>query len=169
MTEDYFTVYEYMVSKFGGVSYANLSDFDSGVKSGAATKRFIPSKIWGMYNIDTNEILAEGYLCRYGFDLIKIKNKKVTEYYRRLLSNKRYCFVAYNIESLELIESYSNIDNQLRKYDWLSGDLRQANNNCTYDTLPVDFKEAISHLEYKSQVFMYAIKPYGRVVEFYYP
>jgi hypothetical protein len=169
MTENHFKVYQFMVSKFGGVFFDSMLAFEEGVRLGKATKRFIPGKTWGMYNIDSQELMAEGYLCRYGFDLIKVKNGNVAEYYRRLISNEKYCFIAYDIDTLAPIESYSNIGNQLHKFDWNSGDLKQKNNNCTYDSLPDDFREATKHLTYKRHIFMYAIKPYGRVVEFYYP
>ena len=169
MLDDHFAVYQFMVSKFGGISFSSSEEFVQAAKNGSATKRFIPSKTWGMYNIDTKEILAEGYLCRYGFDLIKVKKGIVTEYYRRLLSSKRWTFVAYNLQTLDIIESYQNIENQLRKFDWITGEKLQANNNCTYSTLPEDFRLAIKSFAYRDHVFMYAIKPYGRVVEFYYP
>lgn len=169
MTEDHFIVYQFMATRFGGVAYDTFKAFQQGVASGDASKRFLPSKTWGMYNIDTNELLAEGYLCRYGFDLVKVKNGKVSEYYRRLLSNKDHCFVAYDVDTLKVVETYRNVDNRLNKYDWPSGELKQSNNNCNYEMLPEDFKAAISSFAYKNNVFMYAIKPYGRVVEFYYP
>jgi hypothetical protein len=169
MTEDHLAVYQFMISKFGGIQFDSLAEFQEAIKAGAATKRFLPGKTWGMYNIDTKEILAEGYLCRYGFDLIKVKQGKVTEYYRRLLSNKQYCFVSYDLETLHPIETYRNEGNQLNKYDWLTDGLGQSNNNCTYDTLPDDFKAAVEGFAYRSQIFMYAVKPYGRVVEFCYP
>lgn len=169
MTRDHFTVYQFMVSKFGGISFNSDQEFFQGIKANTATKRFLPSKTWGMYNIDTKELLAEGYLCRYGFDLIKVKNGVVHEYYRRLVSGKNSSFVAYNLDTLEIIENYKNIDNQLWKYNWETDEKLQANNNCKYETLPDDFKEAIQGFHYKQYIFMYAIKPYGRIVEFYYP
>lgn len=169
MTQDHFTVYQFMVSKFGGKSFDTIGDFSQGIESEIATKRFIPSKTWAMYNIDTKAILAEGYLCRYGFDLIKVKNGAVSEYYRRLVSGKNSAFVAYDLQTLEIIENYNNIDNQLWKFDWNTGEKLQSNNNCKYDTLPEDFKLSIQDFSFKHHVFMYAIKPYGRIVEFYYP
>lgn len=169
MTQDHFTVYQFMVSKFGGQSFDTMEGFSRGIEANTATKRFIPSKTWAMYNIDTKKILAEGYLCRYGFDLIKIKDGKVSEYYRRLTSGRNSSFVAYDLDTLEIIEDYKNIGNQLWKYDWETGEKLQANNNCKYETLPEDFKQSIDDFSFKHHVFMYAIKPYGRIVEFYYP
>jgi len=169
MTQDHFSVYQFMVSRFGGKSFESIEDFSQGIVSRTVTKRFIPCKTWAMYNIDTQTILAEGYLCRYGFDLIKVKNGVVSEYYRRLVSGKNSAFVAYDLDTLEIIEYYKNIDNELWKFDFKSDEKMQANNNCKYETLPDDFKVAIMDFEYKHQVFMYATKPYGRIVEFYYP
>lgn len=169
MTQDHFTVYQFIVSKFGGKSFETIEDFSKGIEANIATKRFIPSKTWAMYNIDTKEILAEGYLCRYGFDLVKIKNGKVSEYYRRLVSGRNSAFVAYDLDTLEIIESYKNMDNQLWKFNWETGEKLQVNNNCKYETLPDDFKNSLKDFNYKDYVFMYAVKPYGRIVEFYYP
>lgn len=169
MTKDHFSVYQFMVLKFGGKSFNSIEEFIHGIESGDAAKRFIPSKTWGMYNIDTKKLLIEGYLCRYGFDLIKVKNGIVSEYGRRLVSGKNSVFVTYNLDNLEILENYKNIGNQLIKFDWLTGEQLQANNNCKYETLPEDFKIAIKDFQYKQHVFMYAIKPYGRIVEFYYP
>lgn len=169
MTENHFTAYQFMVSKFGGKSFDSMQEFTLGIEANIATKRFIPSKTWAMYNIDTETILAEGYLCRYGFDLIKVKNGVVSEYYRRLVSGKNSAFVAYDLDTLEIIESYKNEANQLWKYDWNTGEKLQANNNCTYETLPEDYKLALKDFKYKQHIFMHAIKPYGRIVEFYYP
>lgn len=169
MTEDHLAVYQFMVSKFGGIPINSLTEFQAAIQAGTATKRFLPGKTWGMYNIDTKEILAEGYLCRYGFDLIKVKRGQVTEYYRRLLTNKDYSFVSYDLETLDVIETYRNEGGRLNKYNWSTGELGQSNNNCTYDTLPDDFKIAVGSFAYRSQIFMHAVKPYGRVVEFYYP
>lgn len=167
--QDHYAVYQYLVNKFGGVSFDTPESFQEAVTTGAATKRFVPSKTWGMFNIDTKEVLAEGYLCRYGFDLVKVSKGVVTEYYRRLLSNKRWAFIAYDVETLEPKERYQNIGNQLCKFDWLTGQPLQANNNCTFDSLPTDFQSEIQTFPYRKNVFMYAIKPYGRVVEFSYP
>jgi hypothetical protein len=169
MTHDHWAVYQFMVNKFGGRSFETYEAFAEAVLLGEATKRFVPNKTWGMYNIDTKKILAEGYLCRYGFDLIKVKQGVVTEYYRRLVSGKNPAFVAYDLETLAPIERYRNIDNQLRKYDWQSDEQLQANNNCTFATLPEDFKTMIQDFEFKHMVFIFAVKPYGRVVEFHYP
>lgn len=169
MTLDHLTVYQFMVSKFGGIYYETVESFLQGIANGEVTKRFIPSKTWAMYNIDTKEILAEGYLCRYGFDLVKVKSGVVTEYYRRLVSGRNAAFVAYDLDTLEIVEYYRNIDKQLCKFDAKTELMLQANNNCTFETLPVDFQDALVGFKYKHQAFMYAIKPYGRVVEFSYP
>lgn len=169
MTQNHYEVYQFMVSKFGGKSFDSIQEFYQGIETNLATKRFLPSKTWAMYNIDSKEILAEGFLCRYGFDLIKVKNGKVSEYYRRLVSGRNSAFVAYDLATLDIIENYKNIDNQLWKFDWKTGEKLQANNNCKYESLPEDFKSAIKDFYYKNQVFMYAIKPYGRIIEFYYP
>lgn len=168
MTVDQFTAYQFMVSKFGGIGFNTFEEFELAVKTGKATKRFIPSRTWGMYNIDTKEILAEGYLCRYGFDLVKISKGKVTEYYRRLVSNKEKRFIAYDLDTLQPKEYYRNVENQLRKYDWKTGEQLQANNNCSYESLPKDVQDALRGFRYQRSVFMHAVKPYGRVVEFYY-
>ncbi|HSI44078.1 MAG TPA: hypothetical protein VK949_07010 [Methylotenera sp.] len=169
MTQDHYLVYEFMVSKFGGQSFDSMEALAQGIKDDSATKRFIPSKTWAMYNIDSREILAEGFLCRYGFDLIKVKNGRVSEYYRRLVSAKNSAFVAYDLNTLEIIENYKNIGNQLWKFNWKTGEKLQANNNCNYESLPDEFKRGIDDFRFKHQVFMYAVKPYGRIVEFYYP
>ncbi|EUJ10337.1 hypothetical protein Meth11DRAFT_1151 [Methylophilaceae bacterium 11] len=169
MTQDHFTVYQFMVSKFGGQSFDTIESFSQGLLANTVTKRFVPSKTWAMYNIDTKEILAEGYLCRYGFDLIKVKDGQVCEYYRRLVSGRNSTFVAYDLDTLDIIESYKNIGNQLWKYDWKTGEKLQANNNCTYDTLPEEIKRSIKDFRFRHHIFMYAHKPYGRIVEFYYP
>lgn len=170
MTNDHWLVYEFMVKKFGGISFESTETFSQALLSGDAfTKRFVPSKTWAMYNIDAKEILAEGFLCRYGFDLVKVKNGVVSEYYRRLVSGKNAAFVAYDLDTLEVVEHYKNEDSKLWKYDSNTGDALQANNNCTYATLPEDYKSAIQDFKYRESVFMYAKKPYGRVVEFYYP
>lgn len=170
MTRDHWLVYEFMVGKFGGISFDSAEAFAEALFSGGdVTKRFVPCKTWGMYNIDQKTILAEGYLCRYGFDLIKVKNGAIAEYYRRLVSGKNSAFVAYDLETLEVVEHYKNEANQLWKFDSNTGDRMQANNNCTYATLPEDYKDAIADFKFREHVFMYAQKPYGRVVEFYYP
>jgi hypothetical protein len=65
-------------------------------------------------------------------------------------------------------EFYRNVENQLRKYDWETEAPLQANNNGNYDSLPKDFQEALTDFPYRHAVFMHAVKPYGRVVEFYY-
>lgn len=169
MTQDHFLVYQFMISKFGGKSFNTFNEFAQGVEANLATKRFLPSKTWAMYNIDTKEILAEGFLCRYGFDLIKVKNGIVCEYYRRLVSQRNSAFVAYDLVTLDIVENYKNIGNQLWKFDWQTGEKLQANNNCNFDTLPDDYKDAIKDFPHKHHVFMHAIKPYGRIVEFYYP
>lgn len=169
MTQDHFTVYQYMVSKFGGQSFDMIEDFKEGISSEIATKRFIPSKAWGIYNLDSKRFMAEGYYCRYGFDLIKVKNGIVSEYYRRLICEKNYAFVAYDLDTLEPIEYYKNIGRQEWKFDWCTGEKKQVNNFCDYLGLPEDCKLAIKEFQYKYNVFAYASKPYGRIVEFNFP
>jgi len=169
MTSEHYLVYQYMVSIFGGNSFSSLQELENAVMNKSATMRFIPSRTWGMYNIDTKEIISKGYLCRYGFDLIKVSNNKVVEYYRRLLANKDWCFIAYNLEDMTPKEAYRNVENKLCKYDWKTKELLQSNINCSNETLPNDYKSLISDFEYQDSVFMCASKPYGKVVEFYYP
>jgi len=167
---NHWLVYEFMVTRFGGVSFASKeSFFDALIAKGEVTKRFVPARAWGMYNIDTRQILAEGYLCRYGFDLIKVKNGVVSEYYRRTLSSKDRSFVAYDLETLDVIEYYQNENQQMVKYNAQTGERMQSNIKVSYETLPAEFLSAIQDFKYKESVFMCAVKPYGRVVEFYYP
>lgn len=167
---NHWLVYEFMVAKFGGISFASDDLFYRAlVAGGEVTKRFVPAKTWGMYNIDTKQILAEGYLCRYGFDLVKVKSGIVSEYYRRTLSTKDRSFVAYDLETLDVIEYYQNEDGQMVKYKAQTGERMQGNIKVSYETLPPEFRSSIQDFEYKESVFMCAIKPYGRVVEFYYP
>lgn len=170
MTSDHWLVYEFMVAKFGGISFTSKELFTEAlVSSGEVTKRFVPAKTWGMYNIDTRQILAEGYLCRYGFDLIKVKNGTVSEYYRRTLSSKDRTFVAYDLKTLDVIEYYQNESQQMVKYNAQTGERMQGNIKASFETLPPEFLSGIEDFKYKNSVFMCAVKPYGRVVEFYYP
>jgi hypothetical protein len=170
VTSDHWLVYEFMVTRFGGISFDSKESFTEALLTGGVvTKRFVPAKTWGMYNIDTRQTLAEGYLCRYGFDLVKVKNDMVSEYYRRTLSSKDRSFVAYDLETLDVIEYYQNEGEQVVKYNAQTNQRMQGNVIASYEALPNDFKSALQDFRYKESVFMYAIKPYGRVVEFYYP
>jgi hypothetical protein len=169
MTRDHWIVYEFMVSKFGGKSFASEhAFFQALINQEDVTRRFVPSKAWGVYNIDSKTMVAEGYYCRYGFDMIKVKNGVVSEYYRRLVSEKHASFVAYDLDIMEVTEYYKTVDNQEYKFDSRTGKILQVNNYCTYMALPREFKLALSDFEYKTSVFIYAIKPYGRIVEFNY-
>ena len=166
MTQDHYIVYQFMVSKFGGQSFDTIEDFSEGINSGLATKRFIPCKAWGVYNVDSKVMVAVGYYCRFGFDLVKVKNGEVSEYYRRLISEKKYAYIAYDLNSLEPIEYYKNIGQQEWKFDWHTGEKKQVNTFCDYFGLPTDIRLAINDFQFKYNVFGYAMKPYGRVVEF---
>lgn len=169
MTQDHYAVYHFMVSKFGGNQFSSAEEFFQGIKQNLATKRFVPSKVWGVYNLDTQTLMAEGYYCRYGFDLIKVKEGIVREYYRRLISEKNYAFVAYNLDSLEPIEYYKNMGKQELKFDWYTNEKKQVNNFCDYLGLPEGVRLAIKKFQFKYSVFAYSNKPYGRIVEFNFP
>ena len=65
MTQDHFLVYQFMASKFGGLSFDSLQELSKAVAAGSVTKLFVPIKAWAMYSIDCNEIFANCYI--YGF------------------------------------------------------------------------------------------------------
>ena len=51
MTQDHFLVYQFMASKFGGLSFDYLQELSKAVAAGSATKRFVPIKAWAMYTL----------------------------------------------------------------------------------------------------------------------
>lgn len=170
MTRNHWLVYEFMVARFGGVSFASQEAFFKAlITGGNITKRFVPAKVWGVYNIDTKQILAEGYFCRYGFDLIKVKGGEVSEYYRRTLSSKDKACIAYDLKTLNVIEYYKIENQKMLKFNAQTDELMQESVIVSYETLPSEFRSSIQDFSFKDSVFMCAIKPYGRIVEFYYP
>jgi hypothetical protein len=155
-------VYNYMAKIFGWDNINSLEEMP---------KQFIgrtPKLIKEIYNIDTNSKISEMYSILGSTYLIKVDlNNEVKELYIMNPTNTKDAYIiAKNVENLEPIEYYINKQNTIEKYDYKTDKLLQVNNYVSsFEELPKEYKENLKDFEHKDRIFLYAKKPYGRIVE----
>lgn len=129
----------------------------------------IPKNLSYTFSLETKGILSRLFSVLKGEYLIKVKDGAVVEFYSSnyLLENKpKVSFVAFDINTNDVIEYYISENNCLNKYDFLTDILLQVNHICsTPDEIPKSFQEDLIDFKEKNNIFIYASKPYGRVVE----
>lgn len=130
-----------------------------------AAERYVgwmPHYSFSTFNLDEGRIISDTYIVRYGFDHVKITSAGVAEHYNMFVS--KWAYKAYKLYTLETIETYEVTKNLEYKYD-MKNKLLQTNYNVSRGDFPIDFKRDIIKFNIP-QPYGWAIKPYGRVVEY---
>lgn len=128
----------------------------------------IPKNLSYAFSLETKGILSRLFSVLKGEYLIKVKDGAVVEFYSSnyLLENKpKVSFVAFDINTNDVIEYYISENNCLNKYDFLTDNLKQVNHICRQDKVPESFQKDLIDFKEKNNIFIYASKPYGRIVE----
>lgn len=114
---------------------------------------------WITFNIDTHTQLSQGWISdKY---LVKVAGGAVVELYKPMPNS----WESLTLNGESTIEKYELGDGVLTKYD-LNNNVLQENFVGTLNELPAEWRVAIQDQPWASQVFLWAVKPYGRIVEY---
>jgi hypothetical protein len=112
----------------------------------------------------------------YGFENqqygVKVVDGEVTEFYVRKpegVIKPNLTYVTYDVKTGEPLEYYCKDNNDVTKtetkYNFKTDEVMQVNHFAKPAELPADIKKLVANFKYKKNIFIYAEKPYGRIVE----
>lgn len=155
--------YNFFAIKFGWPQKISEEELDSEPLKGR-----IPDIHSKMYLIETQELFSEIYHIYNTSYCVKIKDGKITDFYTTGDGhiNKPNCsFITYDIQTNQPIEYYKIDGNFENKYDYNTDELLQQNIMCEFKDLPENIKTQLQQFQFKDKIKLYAIKPYGAIVE----
>jgi hypothetical protein len=125
-----------------------------------------PIKLSDYYSVDEQRVIAELFSVLSGLYMVKLVGGGAVELY----TSRHPAFptatnIALDVKTHRPIEYYTVDDDKERKHDAVTGELLQTNTYCRFDELPEDFRYALAGFGRKSDIYLYARKSYGRIVE----
>ena len=103
--------------------------------------------------------------------MVKEVKGNITEYYTKPPKNLHAQWVALDINTNEILEYYlyDNPPGQLKEMKYSKdGELLQVNYAINkFEDMPEEFKTKLTNFPYKENIFGYAHKPYGMIIEAY--
>lgn len=157
--------YNFMAKFFGSLTIDSADQLEAAISNRTADPRCIPSFWYCDYDIDAKRRINSLWSMRYGFENIKVKDGVVVDHYR-LVNRADKLFVSLDLITKEEIEFYRNdpVTNRLNKHSTTTGEVLSWTKSDTYDSLPSEFKLALTDFPQKENIRYWAIKDYGRIV-----
>ena len=162
--------YNFLAEYLGSDTFTSEIELDNAIEAinlpsiakyiDKADKRCIPTYWYSVFDIDKQEVIATNWISRHGFEIFKIADDKVIEHYRRPVGSENV-FISLDINTHQIIEYYKMVGIDLVKFDSKTNERLGHTTDCTYDTLPPEYKELVNK---DAQLVYWADKPYGRVV-----
>ena len=166
-TLSHYNAYNFYAEKTGLELFNSIDKFKE-IKNNLHFQR----TFW-VYEIDSNKILSFAYGNHDGRNncIIRTVNDKVTEFFKlgHIKFTNQTNWISYTLDGKTKIEYYdSDYENKLeKKYDWRENKLKQVNYVVTFNDLDDETQNLLKDFEYKQNIFIYAQKPYGRVLYVY--
>jgi hypothetical protein len=161
--------YNYLANKLGWPTKQTLEEV--GID---ADKNRVPLVKHQTYLVDSLKLVST----IYGFENqqygVKVVGSEVTEFYVRKpegIVKPNLTYVTYDVKTGEPLEYYckdSDGDSGAKietKYNFKTDEVMQVNHFAKTAELPEDVKKRVATFKYKNNIFIYAEKPYGRIVE----
>ena len=159
--------YNYLANKLGWPTKQTLEEVmvDS-------DKNRIPVIKHQTYLVDGLKLVSTVYAFenqKYG---VKVADGEVTEFYVEKpegVVKPNLTYVTYDVKTGEPLEYYRKDSDEVAKtetkYNFKTDEVMQVNHFARTTELPADVKKLVATFKYKRNIFIYAEKPYGRIVE----
>lgn len=125
-----------------------------------------PQHLSRYYCLEESRFFADLFSFMSGQYLVKVNDDAAVELYTGPHpAHPNSTNAALDMVTLEVKEFYIVVQNTEKKFDAKTDYLMQENTFTTYDALPNDFKQDLANFENKEDIYLFARKPYGRIVE----
>lgn len=152
--------YNFLAERLDIDTFTSNIELENAIDLNQVDSRCVPHYWYSVLDIDTQNIIATLWTSRHGFEIFKTVSGKVTEHYRKPIGTENV-FISLDLTTREVIEYYRMVGADLVKFDSKTNERLGHTTDCTYDTLPDDYKALVKS---DAQLVYWADKPYGRVV-----
>lgn len=161
--------YNFLAKKLGLVEFSSEEELFSTIQNNTADKRCIPSFWFCVYDINSKQKIADLFTARNRFEIVKVANGVVTEFYRNFINQPIY-YRSYDLVDTEKETEYYSMDGvRLVKYDSNTHQELGYTTDVAAEKMPEDFEAKLSNFQYKDNILYWANKPYGQIVGVMYP